>query len=116
MKKLSAAGVIVATALLLVSCGAKNKAGDQEKAGAPGSATVAPIVDTSKAKSIDDQLAKYDEIVTRYLADKSEGKTEAATADESELATVSEALSTLAADFSSDQLTKYNEITARLNN
>ncbi len=115
MRKVLIACVSVAVLLLLVSCGSKKGAASQENT-ASESSTVAPIIDTSKAPDIDSQLAKYDEIVTRYISDQNENKTEAVTADEQELATVGEALSQLARDFSSDQLTKYNEITAKLGN
>jgi hypothetical protein len=112
MSRFSAACVLCAALLLLVSCGPKSAG--QGTRGPAGTAAVSPIIDTSKAKDIDAQLAKYDEVVTRYLADTSGGTAEATDADTAELATVSEALSTLAADFNADQLAKYNAITARL--
>jgi hypothetical protein len=116
MKKAVPACVCIAALFLLVSCGGKQNEVNTGKAATSDSPTVAPIIDTSKADAIDKQLAAYADIVNRYLADTSENKTDAVTADEKELGTISEALSELAADFNADQLTKYNETTARLTN
>ena len=116
MKRGVPACVCIAALLLLVSCGGKKTEVNTGKVAPSESPTVAPIIDTSKADTINKQLATYDQIVTRYLVDKTEDKTDAVTADEQELATVSEPLSELASDFNADQLAKYNEITTRLGN
>jgi hypothetical protein len=114
MKKYRPASIVLAVLLLAASCGGKKVEAPQSEATPTESATVEPIIDTSKAETIDAELAKYDAIVARYLEDTGNNKPEALAADEEELATVSEALSELAADFSAEQLKKYNEITARM--
>lgn len=113
MKKYGAAFIVLAVLLFAASCGGK-KAAESEAEPTAESATVQPIIDTSKAETIDAELAKYDAIVARYLEDTGDNKPEALAADEEELAAVSEALSELAADFNAEQLQKYNEITARM--
>jgi len=112
VKKLFPACIALTVLILAASCAGKKEAPPEPAMSE--SASAAPIIDTSKAEIIEARLAKYDEIVPRYLADSGGNNAEALAADEEELAGVSEELSELAADFDSDQLKKYNEITERL--
>jgi len=116
MKKCISACVVLALILIAASCSAKKEAAPSPQAATNENAATQPIIDPSKSKDIDTQLAKYDDIVARYLADAKGNDADAAKADEAKLATVSEELSKLATDFNSGQLAKYNEITAKLNN
>jgi hypothetical protein len=114
MKKSAPACIALAFLFLAASCGGKKVEAPEVESTSTEGATVAPIIDTSKAETIDADLAKYDEIVARYLEDTGNNKPEALATDEEELGAVSESLSELAADFSPEQLNKYNEITAKL--
>jgi hypothetical protein len=116
MKKCISACAVLALILVAASCSAKKEVAPSPRAATNENTAIQPIIDASKSKDIDAQLAKYDDIVVRYLADAKDNNADAVKADEAKLATVSEELSKLATDFNPDQLAKYNEITAKLNN
>ncbi len=109
MKKIILITLIAAALALVPSCVRK------KPAAAPGpsaAAAVEPLIDGRKAKEIDSQLAKYEAVVSRYLADAQNA--DALAKDTEELAAVSEELAGLAVDFNADQQKKYEEITAKM--